>query len=306
MKKVQLGTSEHLVPAIAVGCMRLTNLSQKEAEKYILTCVEQEANFFDHADIYGAGACEKLFGQVLADNPGLREKIFLQSKCGIVPGKMYDLSKKHILASVDGILTRLQTDHLDMLLLHRPDALMEPEEIADAFDTLQTSGKVLHFGVSNQNPMQMQLLQKTVKQPILVNQLQFSVPVSNMVSAGLEVNMTSEGSVNHDGSVLDYCRLSDITIQAWSPFQKPNWGGVFLGSPEYAQLNQTLEEIANIHSVTPTAIAAAWILRHPAQMQMIAGSMNLERMQEIFEAGEIVLTREEWYRIYLSAGHILP
>lgn len=219
---------------------------------------------------------------------------------------MYDSSKEHILASVDGILKRLQTDHLDMLLLHRPDALVEPEEVAEAFDLLQSQGKVLYFGVSNQNSMQMALLKKCVKQPLLANQLQFSIPVSNMISAGMEVNMTSEGSFDHDGSVLDYCRLHDVTIQAWSPFQKPNWGGIFFGSEEYAKLNKTLEEVAAEYNVTPTTIATAWILRHPAQMQVIAGSMNQERMQEIFKASEIKLTREEWYRIYLSAGHILP
>ena len=306
MKKISLGKSELTIPAIAVGCMRLTNLSQSEAENYVLNCVEQGADFFDHADIYGAGACEEMFGKVLKNNEGLREKIFLQSKCGIVSGKMYDLSMEYILASVDGILKRLQTDHLDMLLLHRPDALVEPEEVAGAFELLESQGKVLHFGVSNQNPMQMELLKKCVKQPLLANQLQFSVPVSNMVSAGIEVNMTSSGSVDHDGSVLDYCRLNDITIQAWSPFQMPEWRGVFLGSPDYPKLNETLEEVAGEYGVTPTAIATAWILRHPAQMQMIAGSMNLERMQEIFHACDIVLTREEWYRIYLSAGHILP
>lgn len=306
MKKITLGTSNLMVPAIAVGCMRLTNLSQNEAENYVLSCVEQGADFFDHADIYGGGACEEIFGKVLKNHPGLREKIFVQSKCGIIPEKMYDLSAEYILASVDGILKRLQTDHLDMLLLHRPDALVEPEEVAEAFELLQSQGKVLHFGVSNQNPMQMELLKKYLKQPLLANQLQFSVPVSNMVAAGMEVNMTSPGSVDHDGSVLDYCRLNNITIQAWSPFQMPEWRGVFLGSPDYRELNETLKDIADEYGVTPTAIATAWIMRHPAQMQMIAGSMNLDRMKEIFKASEMELTREEWYRIYLSAGHILP
>ena len=306
MKQIYLGSSNIEVPAIAVGCMRMGKLSIQEAESYILSCVEQGLNFFDHADIYGGGKCEEIFGQVLAKHSNLREKIFLQSKCGIVPGKMYDLSKAYLLESVEGILKRLHTDYLDMLLLHRPDALIEPEEVAEAFDTLQSQGKVKHFGVSNQNSMQMQLLQKYMHQPILVNQLQFSVPVSNMISAGMEVNMTTEGAINRDGSVLDYCRLNDITIQAWSPFQKPNWGGIFLESEDYAELNQALEEIAYAYGVTKTAIAAAWILRHPAHMQVIAGSMKQSRMAEIAKAVDIKLTREEWYKIYLSAGHILP
>lgn len=306
MKQIRLGSSNIEVPAIAVGCMRMSGLSVQEAESYTLSCMEKGLNFFDHADIYGGGKCEEIFGQVLQNQPGLREKMFIQSKCGIIPGKMYDLSKEYILNSVDGILERLHTDHLDMLLLHRPDALVEPEEVAEAFDKLQSAGKVLHFGVSNQNPMQMKLLQKYMTQPILVNQLQFSIPVSNMVAAGMEVNMTTEGSINRDGSVLDYCRLNDITVQAWSPFQKPNWGGLFLDSEDYAELNQTLEEIASNYGATKTMIAAAWILRHPAQMQLIAGSMKESRMEEIAKAAEIKLTREEWYRIYLSAGHILP
>lgn len=305
MKQVKLGKSDLMVPAVAIGCMRLTGLEFREAENFVLKCVEQGADFFDHADIYGAGACEELFGQVLQANPGLRDKIFLQSKCGIRRG-MYDFSEKYILESVDGILKRLQTDHLDMLLLHRPDALMEPEEVASAFDELQSQGKVHHFGVSNQNSMQMALLEKYLKQPILANQLQFSIPVSNMVASGVEVNMTSPGSAVRDGSVLDYCRLNDITIQAWSPFQQPEWKGPFIGSDAYPELNQALEEMAERHNVTPTTIATAWILRHPANMQVIAGSMNSGRIAEIIKATEIVLSREEWYELYLKAGHILP
>lgn len=306
MKKIRLGSSKIEVAAIAVGCMRLSSLSEKEAEAYILGCLDAGANFFDHADIYGGGDSEALFGKVLAKHPALREKMFLQSKCGIIPGKMYDASKEHILKSVDESLKRLNTDHLDMLLLHRPDALVEPEEVAEAFDSLLASGKVLHFGVSNQNPMQMQLLQKYVSQPLLVNQLQFSVPVSNMVASGLEVNMTTEGSINRDGSVLDFCRLNDITIQAWSPFQKPAWQGLFLDSEDYSELNKVIQEIADHYHTTKTVIATAWILRHPAKMQVIAGTTKLSRMEEIITSSNINLTREEWYRIYLAAGHILP
>lgn len=306
MKQVRLGKSDLMVPAIAIGCMRLSGLDAKKAEEYVLSCVEQGADFFDHADIYGRGECEEIFGRILQDNPGLREKIFLQSKCGIVPGKMYDLSEKYILDSVDGILKRLQTDHLDMLLLHRPDALVEPEEVAGAFDKLVVQGKVLYFGVSNQNSLQMALLEKYMKQPILANQLQFSIPVSNMVASGVEVNMTSPGSVVRDGSVLDYCRLHEITIQAWSPFQQPEWKGPFIGSEAYPELNAALETIAERHNVTPTTIATAWILRHPANMQVIAGSMNLNRIREIIQASDVELDREEWYELYLKAGHILP
>lgn len=306
MKQVTLGSSTFKVPAIIAGCMRIAELSAQEVEQYVLGCIEAGAYYFDHADIYGAGKSEALFGNVLKQHPQIREKVFLQSKCGIIPGKMYDFSKEHILKSVDASLARLQTEYLDMLLLHRPDALVEPEEVAEAFEILVQQGKVRRFGVSNQNPMQIELLKKYVQQPLLANQLQFSIPVSQMVAYGMEVNMNTEGSIDRDGGTLDYCRLKDITIQAWSPFQKPSWGGLFLDSEDYAPLNQTLQEIADQYGATKTMIAAAWILRHPAKMQIVAGTTKVSRMQEIIKASEIVLTREEWYRIYLASGHLLP
>lgn len=306
MKQITLGRSDTKIPAVAVGCMRLEGMEQKQAEHFIRHCLELGANFFDHADIYGGGVCETVFGKVLDREPSIRETMFIQSKCGIVPGIMFDFSKEHILSAVEGSLQRLHTDYLDMLLLHRPDALMEPEEVADAFDTLERQGKVRRFGISNMNPMQIELLKKSVRQELMVNQLQFSIPVSNMVSAGLEVNMTTDGAYDRDGSVLDYCRLHDITIQAWSPFQMPGWKGVFLGSPEYPELNQVIHQLAQDYDVTETMIAAAWIFRHPANMQLIAGTMNEKRIEEIIQATELTLTREEWYRLYLSAGHRLP
>ncbi|MCH4208211.1 MAG: aldo/keto reductase [Solobacterium sp.] len=307
MKQVRLGSSGIEVPSVAVGCMHLCELSQDAAEQYVLECIDQGATFFDHADIYGKGQCETIFGNILKKHPEVREKIFLQSKCGIISGKMYDLSKDYILKSVDGILSRLQTDHLDALLLHRPDALVEPEEVAEAFDSLKQSGKVKNFGVSNMNSMQMELLRKYLHQPLIADQLQFSIPVANMVSQGMEVNMDSQGSFDHDGSVLDYCRLNDIAVQAWSPFQKANWQGPFIGAEDCAELNQALNEVGEAHHASPTTIAAAWILRHPAKMQVIAGTTKISRMKEIIQASEIELTREEWYRLYLAVpGHILP
>lgn len=306
MKYINISKEKIKAPAIVVGCMRVASLSVNELETLINFCIDNDMNSFDHSDIYGDGECEALFGKVLANNKSLRSKIVLQSKCGIVPDKMYDLSKKHILESVDGILKRLNTDYLDTLLLHRPDALTDPCEVADAFDTLVKEGKVRQFGVSNHNPGQIELLKKYCKQEIVFNQLQFSVPVAEMISEGMEVNMTTDGAVNRDGGVLNYCRLNDITIQAWSPFQMPNWQGVFIGSEKYAKLNKTLEEIAAEHNATPTMIATAWILRHPANMQVVSGSTNIKRLGEIAKATEIDLSREEWYRLYLDAGHILP
>lgn len=306
MKKVILGKSGRQMPAVIVGCMRLGEKDKTSMNHFIHAAIEQGAYYFDHADIYAGGMSEEIFGEAWSDDPSLkREDMFLQSKCGIWKG-YYDLSKEYILESVDGILKRLRTEYLDMLLLHRPDALVEPEEVAEAFDILEKSGKVRMFGVSNHKPMQIELLRKYVRQEIMTDQLQFSIPVSNMVASGMEVNMETDGSPDRDGSVLDYCRLNDITIQAWSPFQMPAWKGCFLGNEEYADLNKEVDRLAEQYSVSPTTIASAWILRHPAHMQIVTGTASEERLAEIVEAGKISLSREEWYRLYLAAGHILP
>ena len=306
MKKVILGKSGRQMPAVIVGCMRLGEKDKSSMNHFIHAAIEQGAYYFDHADIYAGGRSEEIFGEAWSDDPSLkREDMFLQSKCGIRKG-YYDLSKEYILESVDGILERLRTEYLDMLLIHRPDALVEPEEVAEAFDILEKSGKVRMFGVSNHKPMQIELLRKYVRQEIMTDQLQFSIPVSNMVASGMEVNMETDGSPDRDGSVLDYCRLNDITIQAWSPFQMPAWKGCFLGNEEYADLNKEIDRLAGQYGVSPTTIAAAWILRHPAHMQIVTGTASEERLVEIVEAGKISLSREEWYRLYLAAGHILP
>jgi predicted oxidoreductase len=302
---MNLGSSTLEVPVVAVGCMRINSLEKNEAERFVQTALEQGANFFDHADIYGGGASEEIFADAIHMNADIREKIILQSKCGIRKG-MFDFSKEHILHSVDGILKRLKTEYLDTLLLHRPDALMEPEEVAEAFDILESSGKVRHFGVSNQNPMQIQLLQKFVKQPIVANQLQLSITNANMISNGLNVNMENDSAINRDGSVLDFCRLNDITIQPWSPFQYGFFEGVFLGNEKFPELNQKIDEISAKYEVSNTTIAIAWLLRHPAKMQPVIGTMNVDRLKECCKASEITLTREEWYEIFRSAGNILP
>ena len=300
MNETILGNQLRKVPSIAVGCMRLSEKSKEEMNHFIHSALEQGAYFFDHADIYGGGMSETVFGDAFSHDPSLkREDVFLQSKCGIRQG-CYDLSKEYILEAVDGILKRLRTDYLDLLLLHRPDALVEPEEVAAAFDVLFESGKVRHFGVSNHKPMQIAL------QPLVANQVQFSIPVSNLVANGMEVNMETPGSIDHDGSLLDYCRLHDITLQAWSPFQMPAWKGCFLGSDDYPELNQKLRELAEKYHVSDTTIAAAWILRHPANMQLITGTASESRLREIIAACDIALTRKEWYELYLAAGHPLP
>lgn len=306
MRKINLGKSALEVPQIAVGCMRIADMDSNELVKHLNYCIETGLNFFDHADIYGAGRCEERFCDAFSKTGYKREDIIIQSKCGIKKG-MYDFSKEHIINSVDGILGRLGTDYLDVLVLHRPDALVEPEEVAEAFDILETSGKVRYFGVSNHRPMQIELLKQYVKQDILVNQLRFGPAFSTMISAGIEANMTTDGAVDRDGSVLDYSRLNKMTIQAWSPFMFGLPKRLFIGNKEdMSELNDTLEKIAQELNTTPMAVATAWILRHPAKIQMIAGTTNTQRMAEIANGSEIFLSREQWYKIYLSSGHILP
>ncbi len=305
MRTMPLGSSDLSVPVVAVGCMRINNIEKKEAETFLKTALDLGANFFDHADIYGSGDCERIFSETLPMTDDVREKIILQSKCGIRDGQ-FDFSKEHILSSVDGILQRLKTDYLDVLLLHRPDALVEPEEVAEAFDHLQASGKVRHFGVSNQKPMQIRLLQKYLKQPLVANQLQLSITNSNMIANGLEVNMLTDESVDHDGSILDFCRLENITIQPWSPFQYGFFEGVFLNNEKFPELNAKIDEIAKRYGVDNTTITIAWLLRHPAHMQPVIGTMNVNRLRSCVAGADITLSRKEWYEIYLAAGHILP
>ena len=285
--------------------MRIVELENADAVKsWVDTALEHGINFFDHADIYGKGRCEELFGQVLT--PSLREKIILQSKCSIRPGIAFDFSKEHILNSVDGILKRLNTEYLDILLLHRPDTLMEPEEVADAFRILKENGKVRHFGVSNQTPMQMELLSKYCDEPLLINQLQLSIAHCPMINSGINANMYNDSGINRDGGVLEYCRLKDITIQAWSPFQYGMFEGIFLGNEKFAELNKVIDDLAEKYNVTNSAIAVAWILRHPAGIQTIVGTTNKDRIAQISKASEIRLTREEWYALYMAAGNKLP
>lgn len=304
MRQIKVN-NEINVPQIVIGCMRMNSVSLEKAEELINTALDLDINFFDHADIYGGGECEEIFAKAIGMNPSVREKIILQSKCGIRKG-FFDFSKEYIINSVDGILKRLNTDYLDVLLLHRPDALVEPEEVADAFNQLKKSGKVKHFGVSNQKPMQIELLQKYVDQKLIFNQLQLSITNSNMIKSGINVNMENEAAIDRDGSVLDYCRLNDITIQAWSPFQYGFFEGVFLDNDKFPELNGKINELAEKYGVSNSAITVAWIMRHPANIQTILGTMNPERLKDISKACEVTLSREEWYEIYRSAGNILP
>ena len=305
MKHIKIANSDLNASEISLGCMRIAELTNQEISNLIRTALDEGINFFDHADVYGGGKSEGKFSEALGMNPSLREQMLIQTKCGIRKGS-FDFSKEHILQAVDGSLKRLRTDYVDVLLLHRPDALVEPEEVAEAFTILQNSGKVKYFGVSNQNPMQIELLSKFLKQKILINQLQFSITNTGMIDAGINVNMEINPSINRDGSILDYCRLKEITIQPWSPFQYGFFEGVFLDNEKFPELNQKINEIAATKGVTNTAIAIAWILRHPARMQPIVGTTNSGRLKDICKASEVTLTRSEWYELYLAAGNKLP
>ena len=303
MYNIELGKSGLSVPTIAVGCMRISKMKEKEASAFVDTCLENGANFFDHADIYGNGESESVFGRAVSK---MRDKVIIQTKCGIVRGKMFDFSYEHIIESVDGSLKRLGTDYIDVLLLHRPDALMEPDEVARAFDELKASGKVRHFGVSNQNPYQMQLLQNSLDMPICANQLQLSIMHAPMIQSGINVNMYNDSAVNRDGGVLDYCRLNKITIQPWSPMQYGFFEGCFVDNDKFPELNRVLGAIAEKYGVSKTTVSIAWLLRHPAKMQVVTGTTTLGRLEESFAATNVRLTREEWYEIYKAAGNILP
>ena len=305
MRTMKLGTSDLDVPVVAVGCMRLDALDARGAERFVGAALKQGANFFDHADIYGNGACEEIFAEALAASGHRRDEVVLQSKCGIREG-MFDFSKEHILDAVDGSLKRLRTDHLDVLLLHRPDTLVEPDEVAEAFDELERSGRVRHFGVSNQTPGQIELLKKAVRQPLVANQLQLSITNATMIERGFNVNMLNDAAVDRDGGVLDYCRLHDITIQPWSPFQYGFFEGVFLGSSAYPELNAVLDALAERYGVSTTTLAVAWLLRHPAHMQPVIGTTRVERLRDCCAAADVRLTREDWYAIYRAAGRPLP
>lgn len=303
MYHIQLGKSGLKVPTIAVGCMRIANMTTKEVSAFLDTALANGTNFFDHADIYGRGKSEELFGSVITGS--MREDILIQTKCSIRPGQ-YDFSYDHIVDSVNGSLKRLGTEYIDVLLLHRPDALMEPEEVARAFSHLKETGKVRHFGVSNHNPYQIKLLQNALDVPLCANQLQFGIGHTEMIDSGIHVNMHDEAGVDRDGHVLDFCRLENITIQAWSPLQYGFFEGCLIDNEKFPELNVVLEKIGNQYGVSKTTVAIAWILRHPAKIQPVTGTTNLTRLADCLKASEIRLTHEQWYEIYRAAGNKLP
>lgn len=308
MRYITLGQDDKELSEIVLGMMRIEDKSVKEVEELVETALSVGINAFDLADIYGRGRCEELLGLVLKNRPDLREEMWIQSKCGIRIEEFtyFDFSKEYILQSVDGILERLQVDYLDSLLLHRPDALMEADQIAEAFDLLYKQGKVRNFGVSNQNPMMMELLKKDVKQPLAVNQLQLSAAFTPSFEAGFHVNMEDSQAAMRDGSIFEYCKLHDVVIQAWSVLQFGYFKGNFVGNEKFQALNQVLDRLAIKYGVTSSTIAISWILRYPAKMQAVVGTTNPKHLREVSQAANFSLTRKEWYEIYLAAGNNLP
>ena len=308
MKRLDVRNGPTNASRIILGCMRMPALSVKEAEGMIKTAMDLGVDFFDHATCYGDGEAEIRFGDAFARSGIRREDVIIQSKCGLrFDRNEFDWSKENILESVDGSLRRLKMDYLDVLLLHRPDLIFEPEEVAEAFDTLEREGKVRYFGVSNVSPLQTELLKKNVRQPLVFNQLQFSLEQSQLIDQGLYVNnKTTDMSADRDNGLVDYCRIHDITIQAWSPLQSGMFGGCFVDDPRFPELNRTLQETGERYGVSKSAVAIAWILRHPAKMQAVAGTMNPEHLKDICDACRVDLTHQEWYQLYLSAGKFLP
>ena len=308
MKYYMMKNTDLEVSALALGTMRIPDKGIDSAEKLIHTALDLGINFIDEADIYGGGTSEEMLGDIFDRNPGLRDKVILQSKAGIVfrNGHRYDMSKSYIVPAVEDSLRRLRTDHLDILLLHRPDALMDPAEVAEAFDELHKAGKVRYFGVSNQNASQMKLLAKYMHMPIVADQLQFSLLHSGLVDQGIFVNMIDSEATDRDGGTLNYCMLEDIRIQSWSPLQASGWTGTFIDNPKYAKTNEILADLADKYGVSKTAVALAWILRHPAGMQPILGTTSVEHLTESCDATNFTLTNQEWYDLYLAEGRPLP
>ncbi|SDU73625.1 aldo/keto reductase [Jiangella alkaliphila] len=311
MKTFTLPGTEIVVPNVVLGLMRIDGKTDDDVRELVRTARDAGIDFVDHADVYGneLHGCERRFADALQLTPSQRDEITIQTKAGIVrEGPYFDFSYEHLVESVDGSLRALRTDRIDILLLHRPDALVEPEEVARAFDELESSGKVRHFGVSNHTPRQIDLLRKFVRQPIVANQLQLSITHEPIVAQGVAANMLGEQqSVTLDGGgMLDYCRLNDITVQAWSPFQAGFFNGVFLGSPDYPELNAVIDRLAAQYDVPAIAIATAWITRHPARMQVVLGTTTPERVAGAAQGSDVPLTRAEWYELFRAAGHRVP
>lgn len=265
--------------------------ARERGRQALQAALEAGYNHFDHADIYGGGACETLFGEMLREAPGLRDDLVITSKCGIrLPDdpeagdpKRYDFSFEHIVRSVEGSLERLGTDRLDLLLLHRPDYLFNAAEVATAFESLAENGMVRHFGVSNFSPAQVDLLRSQCTAPLLVNQV--------------EINIHRLDAL--DDGTLDQCQRRRITPQAWCPLggvAYPAWGSTLTPADEQ-RIGAELERQAERYAVEPWLVMLAWLLKHPAGIQPIVGSTTPERIAAAPRALALDYRREDWYRL---------
>lgn len=290
---------------IALGCMRIANMSVSQLEELINVAIDNNIVLFDHADIYGNRKCEELFGEVIKRNPSLRKKMIIQSKCGIRNG-FYDLSKDYIINQVKESIRLLNCEYLDILLLHRPDALVDYQEVNEAFNYLYENGLVKEFGVSNMNSYQIKLYQKFVNQPIKYNQIQLSLVHNDVIAQGMFVNMKDNEAIDRSGGIIEFCMLEDIKIQAWSSLMASWADGTFIDNEKYQKLNDKLLELANKYNVSKNAIAIAWILKHPSNITPIVGTTSITHLLEINKAKNINLTKKEWYELFLSSGHYLP
>lgn len=312
MRTVPLGPTGITVPNVVAGMMRITDKTDDEIRTLVTAARDAGIDFFDHADIYGSDPyhqCERRFAEALQLTPAQRAEITIQSKAGIrKEGSYFDFSYDNLVTQVEDTLIALDTDYLDIFLLHRPDALVEPEEVARAFDHLESSGKVRHFGVSNHTPRQIDLLKTAVTQPIVANQLQLSITHSPIIAQGIAANMAGlqQSTVLDGGGILDYCRINNITVQAWSPFQGGLFDGVFFDNPKYAELNAVIDRLAAEYDVPVIAIATAWITRHPAGMQVVLGTTTPGRVTDAAPGSDIPLTRPHWYELFRAAGHRVP
>lgn len=297
-------------PALMLGMMRAEELDAAALRSLVAEALDVGVEWFDHADIYGSAwhGCEAHFGDALQANAGARAALKIQTKCGIVRGKSaYDLSYAHIVRQVEGSLRALRIDTIDSLLLHRPDALCEPDEVARAFDELEASGKVRAFGVSNHTARQIELLRGSVRQPLVVNQLQLSLAHAPAIAQGVAANIAGEPqSVMRDDGVLDYCRTTGIAVQAWGPLQSPIAAGSFLAAPEHAALNAELSRVAAEHGVSELEVAVAWISRHPARPTVVLGSTRPERVRAAVRGTGLPLSRGDWYGLFRAAGYQVP
>ena len=311
MRRVPLGPSGLDAPNVTLGLMRIQEKTDDEVRELVRTARDAGIDFFDHADVYGADlhGCEARFAEAMALTPSERAEITIQTKAGIVrEGPYFDFSYEHIVRSVEGSLRALTTDYIDILLLHRPDALVEPEEVARAFDELEAAGKVRAFGVSNHTPRQIDLLRTAVRQPIVANQVQLSITHAPIVAQGVAANMAGlEQSITLDGGgIVEYSRIHGITLQAWSPFQSGFFTGTFLGSSDHPELNEVIDRLAAEYDVPAIAIATAWITRHPANMQVVLGTTTPERVAGAAAGSDIPLTLAQWYELFRAAGHRVP